>query len=238
MKTLLISLALITRSASMAMASDLDHPTPLPTNVVEGKASGRTSTTTYYSFTAGPGDLTLTVDGTTNYYSTFFDIELLSASDFQSLGAFAAPAADSSKRTLQTIPVAGARPVILKISTRQDNSVLWLQYKVSLSGAVDLAAPSAAVAPSPSPLPVEVPVAISGAVPCAAPPAAPDTPIPEPPPVPALPGGKISNGLLDRLLGALPVAPSTGTMSIEMKDGTVQQIDLTAVKRIAFQKTK
>jgi hypothetical protein len=266
LKSAMFAIAIATAATAGAQSSDPDAPTPLMSNSIEGIANGKKATLTFYSFAAGPGDLRLTVDSTSNEYSVLYTIEILSADDFESIEKISAMAAGDSRRLKKTITLAEREPLILKIATPKDDTVKWIKYKIRLEGNVELSAgavpyPANASAPPsmpPMPDPGMAPPPTDAALPPLPPdatmppmpPMPPDAPMaPEPPPAPpqanamltgvnqvlgAIPGdgSQSTSKFLTKLVNGLNALQSAGTLTIEMKDGTVQQIDLTKVKKM------
>jgi hypothetical protein len=270
LKSAMFAIAIATAATAGAQSSDPDAPTPLMSNSVEGIANGKKATLTFYSFAAGPGDLRLTVDSTSNEYSVLYTIEILSADDFESIEKISAMAAGDSRRLKKTITLAEREPLILKIATPKDDTVKWIKYKIRLEGNVELSAgavpyPAAAGAPPMASMPPMSPDAMPPLPPDASlpplppdsgamtpPPDAPMAPEPPPPPPPqanamlsgvtqvlgAIPGdgSQSTSKFLTKLVNGLNALQSAGTLTIEMKDGTFQQIDLTKVKKMSVLK--
>lgn len=241
---------------AVAQSGDPDNPATLPSNVIEGKVAPRKATVSYYRFTAGPGDLKVTADSSTDYYSLPFTIELLSASDSDSIGKLSVTAGDTSKRVVQTFTLNDRRPVLLKIATPEDKTVEWLKYKLRLDGPVELAAAvpavptTAGVAAAPaisaqsmaSPGEPTPPTASAADMTAPAPSAHMTAAAAEPVSTPATAAASVvsqttaGSNLLSKVFGGMSVMPSTGMLVITMKDGSVQQIDLSQVKQMTVKK--
>ena len=269
LKGAMFAIAIASAAAASAQSSDPDAPTPLTSNSVEGIANGKKATLAFYSFAAGPGDLRLTVDSTSDNYSVVYTVEILSADDFESIEKISAMATDDSKRLKKTITLAERQSLLLKISTPKDDTVKWLKYKVRLEGAVELASgsmpyPGAASGSSMTP---PMPTTTADATMPPLPPFPTDSmpPLPDAPISPADPsavspeapapqstpllsgvapvvGGMAGDGsqsvgkFLTKLINGLNALQSSGTLTIEMKDGTVQQVDLTKIKKMFVNK--
>lgn len=237
-QSLLAMLLALSLAAPMARAqsADIDNPTPLQTNVIDGMATGRKSADVYYGFTAGPGEVRLTVDGTTDGYSTTFTVELLPADGATSLGSIPAMAAESQRRAAKTFVLTGREPLVLKVSTHEDAAVKWLKYRIRISGAAELAAP--AIKPAAAVPPSDVAAtadAVSDAAPAGdAPVATAEVPAPAADQVSATKAAAAS--MISRLTGISGALPVTGVLQIEMKDGSIQQIDLAAVRKMFIHK--
>src|SRR6187455_699581 len=65
----------LAHGVAIGQSEDRDSPTPVSSNVIEGEGDGK-ATTYYYSFSAGPGDLKVTVDGKTDNYSSPLRVKL------------------------------------------------------------------------------------------------------------------------------------------------------------------
>src|SRR4051812_18790452 len=72
--TLLLLLATTTAPVT-AQSTDRDHPTALTSNMIKGTGTGKKAEY-FYSFSAGPGDLILTIDLSATAGATSAEIEL------------------------------------------------------------------------------------------------------------------------------------------------------------------
>jgi hypothetical protein len=192
-----------------------DVATVLETNVIEAQVPGAKGSVAFYSFTAGPGEVKLTIDLETNEYSTTADLELLRAEDLAPIGKESVMTRGTpSQQTVKSFVLPARQAVFLKITTRDDSTMKWVKYRIRIDGA-ELA--DAAMAPPAAPDLSSLP----------------DMPaVPEAPSLPNVPNLPKAPNLLKSLLGGLPL-PTTGMLRIEMKDGTVQQIDLKKVKNVS-----
>jgi hypothetical protein len=263
LRSAMLAVAVAAAVSAVAQSSDPDAPTPLSGNRVEGMANGKKATLTFYSFAAGPGDLRLTIDSTSDQYSVLYTIEVLSADDFESIEAVSAMATADSKRVVKTITLAGRESLLLKIATPKDDTVKWLKYKIRLDGAVEAGGGAlvSAIAPATDyAVPAEATMQPAVDQTMAVPPQEPATPelavSPEPeagaaPPAPqanpmfaiaqTVPGmggdgGPPTSKFLTKLVNGLNALQSSGTLMVEMKDGTVQQIDLAKVRKMSVRK--
>jgi hypothetical protein len=169
-----------------AQSTDMDTPTPLTSNVINGEGDGK-GESLYYSFTATQGDLKLNLDAKTDNYSTPVEVVLLTE-DGKELLQVTAVAGDKMERVVGTKHFVREQNVILRISTREDKQVKLLTYKVKLDGAIKIQAPviapatpatpaavvpdtpaSAAIDPAPAAVPADVPAPATTAVPTADP---------------------------------------------------------------------
>ena len=142
-KSLLLAaslLVLIAASGStFAQSTDRDHPTPFKSNEIKGDLRAE-EIEYFYSFTAGPGEVTITVDVKSSDGTTGTAFELLDADGSKVLICCEGAQADSSGTT-------GRDVKIIKL-TRRQTVILHLTpfkygtgtYRVRISGAVALAA--------------------------------------------------------------------------------------------------
>lgn len=138
-KSLLLvpSLLLVIAAASVAMAQsrDRDHPTPINNNELRGSLKGRGGES-FYSFTAGPGDLTITVEVKSTDGTLAMPFELLEANAADSIlcceGAQAGTTGETG-RTVKTVRIRSRRTVILHLTEYEYGAGTFF---VRLSGAV------------------------------------------------------------------------------------------------------
>ncbi len=139
-------------------STDRDNPTPFTSNVVT--SDGVDDKTEYfYSFTAGPGEVTITLDVKAEKGTAVssVDIALFDAKSKKLMSTYANPDHGSSKRAVETVKVRGTQTLLLEVtlSTGVDN------FKIKVDGAVKIdPAVGGSVAPAeptanPSPTPGE-----------------------------------------------------------------------------------
>jgi hypothetical protein len=121
--------------ATSAQSSDRDHPTPLKSNEIEGDldASGNES---FYSFTAGPGELTITVDVKSSDGTAVLEFELLDSTASKSIICCEFAQADSagkSGRNIKSVKLAKRQTVVLHLTVGKTGTGT---YRVRLGGAV------------------------------------------------------------------------------------------------------
>jgi len=204
-------LPLLLTSVALHAQSNAEPPVPLLTNVVDATTHGEGGVAAY-SFFAGPGDVTITVEASTDDYSSPVELELLH--DRRSLGGLSVVASDSVGRASKTFRMSAREPVVLRVATRTDSHVKLLKYRIALDGAAafDDVTP---VSPAPA-----------SAAPAA-------------PPFDAVPAA--DDGTLDtiaQLLASIPSLPANGTLRIDMRDGTIRLIPLAKVLRLSLQRSK
>ncbi|MCA1623264.1 MAG: hypothetical protein LC768_04305 [Acidobacteria bacterium] len=136
---LLMILSLTFISATQAQSTDMDSPTALGSNVIEGEGDGK-GETVYYSFTATKGDVKVTVDAKTDYYSTPLRVTLMDEDGNELLPIYVV-AKGAGQREVKTKRFVRDTKVILKIATQDDKDVKLLTYKIKLDGAVKVEEP-------------------------------------------------------------------------------------------------
>lgn len=131
-----------------AQSTDIDNPTVLTANVIEGEGDGKAETF-YYSFTATKGDVKITLDAKTDYYSVIMDVSLTDE-DGKELLRISDVATDTGKRETATKHFVRDTKVILRVRLPKDDHLKLLTYKIKLDGAVKVETPPAAVETTPT----------------------------------------------------------------------------------------
>ena len=130
----------IATSISIAIAqdppsTDRDKPTPLTSNIVTGDGVDE-KTEYFYSFNAGPGEVTVTLDvkAEKGIAVSSVDIALFDAKSKKLMSTYANPDHGSSKRAVETVKVRGTQTLLLEVSVSPgvDN------FKIKLDGAVKI----------------------------------------------------------------------------------------------------
>lgn len=139
----ILSLLLVIAATSVAVAqsSDRDHPTPLNSDELRGVLRGEGGES-FYSFTAGPGELTITVEVKSREGTLAMPFELLdtNAADVLLCCEFAQADTDGNTgRTVKSVTIKGRRTVILHLT---ENKYGAGTFFVRLSGAVAFGARS------------------------------------------------------------------------------------------------
>jgi hypothetical protein len=155
---LLAILSLTFARATQAQSTDMDSPTELTSNVITGEGDG-TAETFYYSFTATKGDVKITVDAKTDYYSTPFKVTLMDEDGKELLPIYFV-AKDTGQREVKTKRFVRETKVIVRIALEKDAHVKLLTYKIKLDGAVKIAEPT----PTAMPIPTATPTAETNAM--------------------------------------------------------------------------
>jgi len=129
-------------------STDRDNPTPITANEVKGEGTDE-KTEYFYSFTAGPGEVSLTFDvkATKDAYLHGFDYEVFDAKSQRLAGRFLDPVRGESKRKMEKVSVRGQQQLLLRLVLTKYVDT----YRIRLEGAVDggaagSASPSAAAA--------------------------------------------------------------------------------------------
>lgn len=128
-------LAIAAASVVAAQSRDRDHPTPINNNEVRGSLHARGGES-FYSFNAGPGDLTITVEVKSMDGTLAMPFELLEANAADSILCceFAqAATTGETGRTVKTVRIKSRRTVILHLTEYEYGEGTFL---VRLSGAV------------------------------------------------------------------------------------------------------
>jgi cell division septation protein DedD len=144
---LLAVLSLTFAGATQAQSTDMDSPTELTSNVITGEGDG-TAETFYYSFTATKGDVKVTVDAKTDYYSTLFKVTLMDEDGKELLPIYIV-AIDTGQREVKTKHFVRDTKVIVRIALEKNAHVKLLTYKIKLDGAVKIVEPTPVATPTP-----------------------------------------------------------------------------------------
>jgi len=142
--TLVLAITVICSGMLYAQSADMDAPTAMTSNVIEGEGDGKAETV-YYSFTATKGDVKVTVDAKTDDRSTPLRVTLLDADGKELLPIYVV-AKGSGTREVGTKRFVRETNVIVRIRMDDDKDVKLLSYKIKLEGAVKFEVPQAAPA--------------------------------------------------------------------------------------------
>jgi hypothetical protein len=218
-----ILLIATTAMGANAQSQDRDNPTPLSANAIKGSGTGK-KVEYYYGFTAGPGEIVVTVDLRANAGSTNADVEIF---DAESKIFYIYPnATTTAEHAVKKFTLNSPQPLILRLAL--DSSAG--EYSIKLAGPIQLGAPPAVDTSSgEQPQPPETPQPdATNATPSDASSGA------------TAKSGKSSK--LDLTVDLLQTAgkhfglPTAGILHIVMKDGTTQDIDLSQVKKASVTK--
>ena len=141
-KSLLLAATLVVLMAAtgsvFAQSTDRDHPTPFRSNEIKGELTSE-EIEYFFSFTAGPGEVTLTVDVKSSGGTTGTAFELLDSNANKVLicceGAQAG-STDESGREIASIKLDKRQTVILHLTPFKYGTGT---YRVRISGAAALA---------------------------------------------------------------------------------------------------
>lgn len=120
-----------------AQSTDRDHPTVLTSNEIKGDLDG-SEIEYFFSFTAGPGEITITVDVKSSGGTTGTAFELLDADANKVLICCEGAQADSSGTTgrdVASIKIAKRQTVVLHLTPFHYGEGT---YRVRISGATNL----------------------------------------------------------------------------------------------------
>lgn len=135
-------LAIAAASVAVAQSGNRDHPTPITSSELRGVLNSDGGEF-FYSFTAGPGDLAITVEVTSSGGTLAMPFELLAANGADSILCceFAqAGTTGETGRVVKTVKIRSRRTVILHLTENQYGEGTFL---VRFSGAVAFADRSA-----------------------------------------------------------------------------------------------
>lgn len=136
---LIVSLLLLMAAAGSvaAQSTDRDHPTPLKSNEIAGDADG-SGNEYFYSFVAGPGKLTITLDVKSSDGTVAIPYELLDKNADKAIICCAFAQADSTGETGRSVESAKLERRQTVIPHLTMNKIFRGTYKVRLSGATEL----------------------------------------------------------------------------------------------------
>lgn len=134
---------------TQAQSQDPANPTPITSNAVEGKAK-EAGATYYYRFKAKKGNVTITLKGQTNNYSTQFEADLVNSAGAD-LGDIYVSAGDTAASASKTFTFDNEQSVTIVVKLLKDDNVKWQWYRIVLSGAVDVGGQGGGNKPNPSP---------------------------------------------------------------------------------------
>jgi hypothetical protein len=113
---------------SFAQSTDRDNPTPLTVKLLSNPGEQNKNTVYYYSLTAKPGKITITLDsdsGNKGVFSTSVKIQTLDGKSRGSVGAVSGPG--SPERSTKEIEFKSETPVLLVLSSSG-------HYKIKIEG--------------------------------------------------------------------------------------------------------
>jgi hypothetical protein len=131
----LLFVAVALSAPAGAQSSDRDHPTPVKADEINGTLDG-SGNELFYTFVAGPGELTVTVDVKSSTGQALLNYELLGGNASTSLICCEYAQADGdgqSARNVKSVTLAKRQPVVLRVTIGKAGTGT---YRVRLSGAV------------------------------------------------------------------------------------------------------
>lgn len=211
----ILSLAFITTTAR-AQSTSQASPTALTAAEFSGKGPSK-ETMYYFNFTGGAGEVTIMLDITAKQYSTFARLEVLDA-ELNTLATHNMNAATTTgnAQALKKITLGEKQTVLLKITLDANLA----EYKITLGGAVETGNPATE----------DVSTNNSDTETSSNNEKITENPNSNPT---ATGGNKIFNLEFGKFkLGKFINLPKSGTLVIQMKDGSTQEINLSEVKNI------
>ena len=125
--------------ATQAQSTDRDRPTPLKSSELRGALDG-SDTEYFYSFIAGPGQLTVTFDVKASATNAGANLDLFDKNSNQVLSLMAQGIDQGSERVTKSVRVASRQTLVMRIKGISYGSSGNYQgsYLVRLEGAFDL----------------------------------------------------------------------------------------------------
>lgn len=224
-----IAFALLIAASARAQSTDQSSPTPITASELTIKGPKKNNQQYYYSFTGGPGEVSVSLNVKAKSSSTFVGIKVFDA-ELNTLTYHNMSADTSPSVAMKKFDVGEKQTLVLSFTS--DGSLG--ECKIKFGGAVEFGAADASSVPSAGDASSSNPTtASSGEVSATPDPTASQTD-PSLATTAANSGGKnkvFTMSILDAV-GQRFNIPANGKLRIEMKDGTVQEIDLTQVKKI------
>lgn len=228
---IVIVLVLCGAVGAAAQSTDQSNPTPITSSELTIKGPKKNNQQYYYSFTGGPGEVTITLNVKAKSYSTFVGIKVVDA-ELNTLTDHNMSADTSSPGMAKKKFDVGEKQTLI-LSFTSDSSLA--ECKIKLGGAVEFSAADAA--------PTSSDAASTGST-SASPSSADVSAMPAPTASEVDPAAQVTTasnstgknkGFTMSILDAVGQRfniPANGKLRIEMKDGTVQEVDLSQVKKI------
>jgi hypothetical protein len=116
-----------------AQSRDKHDPTPLIDRLVEGEEDVR-GQSYFYSFVAGPGDITVNFDGSTDYYSTNMHV-VLSDSSQSELADIGANATSAGASKIGKVHLPKKQQILMRLTFGGDVGIR-VKYKIRLDGPI------------------------------------------------------------------------------------------------------
>jgi len=216
-----ILLMAVTAIGVNAQSQDRDSPTPLAANTIKGAGIGK-KVEYFYSFTAGPGEVTVAVDLKANAGATNADVEIFDDESNKVFYLFP-NATTQGEHAVKKFTLSSKQQVTLSLALDASAD----SYTVKLTGAVEFS-------PASESLPAGNASTSSSNVEQTQPDAT--------TPIDTSTGKTSKTKNIEKAINLLQTVgsqfglPSTGIFHIVMKDGTTQDIDLSKVKSASINK--
>jgi hypothetical protein len=219
MSIAILSVVLLsTAVGASAQSTNQSSPTSLTGNEYTGKGPSK-ETNYFFSFTGGPGEVTVGLEIKARDYSTFARLEVWSGNNTIATHNMNAATTTGASSVVKEFNLDEKQTILIKLTL--DGNLA--NYKITLGGTVEGATGS-----------VEMPPADTGGTTNGNMSNSTD---PGPTASTSTTPGKIFNIDLGKFkLGQFINFPKTGTLVIQMKDGTTQEIDLGGVKSVTVKK--
>ena len=239
-RILLLGLLFIVATAigANAQSQDRENPTPFASNTIKGNGIGK-KVEYFYSFTAGPGEVAITVDLKAKAGSTNADVEIFDE-DGSKTFYYYPNATSQNEHAVKRFTLNNKQLLTLRLALDSSAGA----YSIKLAGPVEFAAPAPATD-------AQTPGAdTSTAASSAGEQSQPSTDMPQPDPSTATPTDAATDAIpkpgkgskFDLALNLLQTTgthfglPTSGMLHIVMKDGAAQDIDLSKVKSASVTK--
>ena len=215
-----------------AQSTDQSSPTPITANELSIKGPKKNNQQYYYSFTGGPGEVSIALNVKAKSSSTFVGIKVFDA-ELNTLTYHNMSADTSPSVAMKKFDVGEKQALVLTFTS--DGSLG--ECKIKFGGAVEFGAGETLSAPSPDPAITDTSTTPSTDTP--APTETPSSMVEQSSATGAMSGVGKNKAFTMSILDAVGQRfniPANGKLRIEMKDGSVQEIDLTQVKTILVKK--
>lgn len=218
---LLIAISLtVFANAALAQSTDQSNPTPITSNELTVTGPKKNNQQYYYSFAGGPGEVTIALNVKAKASSTFVGIKVFDA-ELNTLTYHNMSADTSPSLALKKFDVGQKQTLVMSFTS--DGSLG--ECKIKLGGAVEFGAGEVSSSQSSSDLATTPPTSTD-------PTSSGTTSDPASSNQSSMSkNNTFTMSILDAV-GQRFNIPANGKLRIEMKDGSVQEIDLTQVKKI------
>ena len=219
---LVLFCVLVVSTDCYAQSTDQSNPTALSSNELVITGPKKTNENYFYSFSAGPGQVTLSLSVKAKVYSTFVGIKIYDAESNTLVSHNMSAATGSPGIAVKKFDVAEKQTLVLSFNS--DTSLA--ECKIKFGGAVELGAAEGSSNSNGE--------MVSQSNPTMSDVSATDTAITDQSSTNGSPGK--NKAFLFTILDGVGQRfniPTSGKLFIEMKDGSVQEVDLVMVKKIS-----